>query len=78
MQLGTPLITTPVGDLPRLHERYEFGILASAASETSFAAAIRQAIRRDAAGFGGGIEQARLDFDLDTIATQFLIEIGAH
>jgi len=78
MQLGTPLVATPVGDLPRLHERYEFGILASAASETSFAAAIRQAIHRDATGFGGGIERARLDIDLETIAAQFLNEIGAN
>jgi len=77
MQLGTPVIATPVGDLPRLHERYEFGVLARAASDVSFAAAIRQAIRQDAAQFGGDVERARLDFDLETIAAQFLSEIGA-
>jgi glycosyltransferase involved in cell wall biosynthesis len=78
IQLGTPLVATPVGDLPGLHERYEFGILADAASKASFAAAIRRAIRMDAAGFGGGIERARLDFDLETIAAQFLNEIGVN
>jgi len=77
MQLGTPLVATPVGDLPRLHERYEFGVLAGTASDGSFADAIRQAIRQDASAFGGGIERARLDFDLEIIAAQFLTGIGA-
>jgi len=77
LQLGTPVVTTPVGDLPRLHERYDFGVLAGAASDTAYAEAIRQAIRQDASGFGNGVERARLDFDLATIAAQFLNDIGA-
>jgi glycosyltransferase involved in cell wall biosynthesis len=77
MQLGTPVIATPVGDLPRLHDRYKFGVLAGAASEKAFADAIRQALRQSATGFDAGVERARLDFDLPTIVGQFLDEIGA-
>ena len=77
IQLGTPVIATPVGDLPRLHDRYKFGVLAGAASERAFADAIRQALRQAATGFDAGIERARLDFDLATIVGQFLDEIGA-
>ena len=77
LQLGTPVVATPVGDLPRLHERYDIGVLAGAASETAYAEAIRQAIRQDASCFGAGIERARLDFDLATIVARFLSDIGA-
>jgi glycosyltransferase involved in cell wall biosynthesis len=77
MQQGTPVIATPIGDMPRLHERYEFGLLAGAASDTAYAEAIRRAIRQDATDYCGGVERARLDFDLATIATQFLDHIGA-
>lgn len=77
MQLGTPVVAAPVGDLPRLHDRYNFGVMAGAASKTAYADAIRQALRQDATGFGAGIERARLDFDLATIAAQFLDKIGA-
>ncbi len=40
MQLGTPVVATPVGDLASLHERFEFGVLAAAASEADFCSAI--------------------------------------
>jgi glycosyltransferase involved in cell wall biosynthesis len=78
MQLGTPIVATPVGDLPRLHARYVFGVLSRAASVDAFADAIRQATRQDAAGFAPGVQQARADFDLATIAAQFLADIGTE
>lgn len=77
MQLGTPVVATPVGDLPRLHERYEFGVVARAPDIDAFADAIRQATRQNAAGFVPGVQLARADFDLATIAAQFLADIGA-
>jgi len=78
MQLGTPVVATPVGDLPRLHARYEFGVLSRAAGIDSFADAIRQATRQDATGFAPGVQRACADFDLATIAAQFLADIGAE
>ncbi len=77
MQLGTPIVATPVGDLPRLHERYEFGVVARAPDIDAFADAIRQAVRQNAAAFVPNVQRARADFDLATIAAQFLADIGA-
>ena len=77
MQLGTPLVATPVGDLPRLHERFGFGVLADAPGIDAYANAIRHAIRQDAAGFGPAVQRARAEFDLATIVAQFLADIGA-
>jgi hypothetical protein len=76
MQLGTPIIATPVGDLPRLHERYDFGVLADSASCGSLIDALRSAMRRDPASFESGVELARKDFDLTRITAQFLGSIG--
>jgi glycosyltransferase involved in cell wall biosynthesis len=78
MQLGTPVVATPVGDLASLHERYEFGVLAAAASEGAFRAAIQRALRTDAASFQSGIRRAGREFDLERIVAQFLSEIGAE
>jgi glycosyltransferase involved in cell wall biosynthesis len=78
MQLGTPIVATPVGDLASLHERFEFGVLAAAASESALREAIRQALRIDAASFQSGIRRASREFDLERIIAQFLGDIGAE
>lgn len=76
MQLGTPIIATPVGDLPRLLERYECGVLADAATSEGLADALRTALLRDPNSFTPGVERARADFDTKFIARQFLDTIG--
>jgi glycosyltransferase involved in cell wall biosynthesis len=72
MQLSTPVISNPVGDLPRLHERYRFGVLANSSSAAGFEDAIRQALRSDASGFRPGIEAARKGFSPASSVRQFL------
>lgn len=78
MQLGTPMIATPVGDLPRLHERYDFGVLASAATSSGLADALRASLRRDPALFGPGVGLAKSEFDLARIAERFLDTVGVN
>jgi glycosyltransferase involved in cell wall biosynthesis len=80
MQLGTPLISTPVGDLPRLHEKFEFGALANSATSEDFAVAIRSAINTTPEAFANSVKNASAEFDLASIVTQFLDQtgIGTH
>ena len=72
VQLGTPLVSTPVGDLPRLIERYEIGVLAAEATPAAFADAIRNALRADASRYCVNLQAAADDFDL-AHATQRLL-----
>jgi glycosyltransferase involved in cell wall biosynthesis len=76
MQLGTPLIATPVGDLPRLFERYKCGVLADAPTSEGLADALRTALHQDSRSFLPGIERARTDFDTRSSARLFLDTIG--
>jgi len=75
MQLGTPIIATPVGDLPRLLDRFACGVLATAADARSFAGAIRQALGLDASAFDSGVRKATQDFDLTKIVARFVGDI---
>lgn len=74
IQLGTPLIATPVGDLPRLRERYEWGVLAESIDGASYGAAIRLALHTDPAWFEAGLARATSDFDLSAAALRVLAE----
>lgn len=76
LQLGTPVVATPVGDLRLLHERFEFGVLAEAASESALLDAIKRALQTSAADFADGIRRARQEFDLATTVDRFLGDIG--
>lgn len=76
MQLGTPLVATPVGDLPRLHDRYDFGVLAGSTTHGGLVDALRTAMRCDPNSFRSGVERARNDFDLASIADRFLDAVG--
>lgn len=75
IQLGTPLVLTPVGDLPVLHERFGLGVLASAATPEAFAEALRSALSRDARSFGPGLERAYREFDLSASAARVLTDL---
>jgi len=72
VQLQTPIIATPVGDLPRLQEQYQFGVLAEQATASAYAAAIRAALAMSAASFRPKLAEAQRDFDLAAIAQRFL------
>ena len=72
MQLATPIICTPVGDLPRLHERHQFGIIADASTERALAAAIRSGLQASPADFADAVTRASKDFDVAEAARKFL------
>lgn len=74
VQLGTPIIATPVGDLPRLHEEYQFGVLADDTSAASFSGAIRAGLGVSANAFRQGLDSAKGQFDLTRIARGFIDE----
>ena len=75
-QLGTALIATPVGDLPALGDRYEFGVLAADISETDYCRAIRSALADKPGRFEAGLNAAAREFDLEKITRRFLDDIG--
>jgi glycosyltransferase involved in cell wall biosynthesis len=75
-KMGTPLVSTPVGDIPRLHEEYRFGILAREVSAVAFCDAIRSALSHDPSEYRDGLMRARWDFDLPAIVNKFLHESG--
>ena len=76
LQLLTPIIASPVGDLPRLQEKFQSGIIASGTSALAFADALRSALNKPASSFQSKIEKARSEFDLASIVTQFLGQTG--
>jgi glycosyltransferase involved in cell wall biosynthesis len=57
-QLGTALIATPVGDLPALKDRYEFGVLAAGISEVDYCHAIKSALADKPGRFKAGLDEA--------------------
>jgi glycosyltransferase involved in cell wall biosynthesis len=72
VQLLTPIVATPVGDLPRLYEKYRFGIVATTTDARDYANALRVALSRSAGEFTPHLETAMSDFDLRTIVNDFL------
>jgi len=76
MQVGTPLIATPVGDLPQLHRKYNFGVVAQDISSSAFAKAIATGLAGSPDSHRQGIALARTDFDLPRIVDRFLQEAG--
>jgi glycosyltransferase involved in cell wall biosynthesis len=70
-QLGRPLIATPVGDLPRLFDRQEFGVLAQEASAAAIAAAIGKALAMPASRFSAQLDALARQFDITVVAGEF-------
>lgn len=75
-QVGTPLIATPVGDLPALHTRYTFGVMAANVDVDDYCAAIRKALADEPGRFTEGLKAAAQEFDLKKITRRFLDDIG--
>jgi glycosyltransferase involved in cell wall biosynthesis len=76
MQIGTPIIATPVGDLPQLHRKYGFGLLAAAAAPRDVAASLQAALKGDASAYATGIAAAAGDFDIEAIVQSFVAQTG--
>ena len=71
MQGRLPLISTPIGDLPRLLHEYNVGVLADDITAPALAKAIGQALNRSPADFSGGLKKALEHFDTALAAEYF-------
>lgn len=72
LQSTCPVISTPVGDLPRLIQEHHVGILAQDTSGAAIATAIRDAINVSPQSFAIHLEGARAQFSLPTACDEFL------
>lgn len=72
MQAGRPVIVTPVGDLPRLVNDLDVGIVAKEATPAAFSIALQRQLRRPPVSMEGGIEVGRQRFDIAGAAARFL------
>lgn len=68
MQSECAVISTPVGDMPAIINKYECGLLADSASAAAIARTIRLGINTDPGGFKRGINTAASDFDINRAA----------
>jgi len=75
MQLGTPVISTPVGDLPHLIDNYGAGVLARDASAKAYCEAIREGLGGNASRYCGRLRAAARDFDLGRTTERLLHDI---
>jgi len=71
-KLNTPIVATPVGDLPRLYTSYQYGVLARGATPAAFSRAIQKALNRAPHDFVDNLAKVSSEFDLGRIAGVFL------
>lgn len=71
LQVGTPMIFTPVGDLPRLHRQNPVGEMAPEVSANGIKQAIAAALAAKPEIYVDGIEQLRKQFQLTTSVENF-------
>ncbi len=64
MQVGTPVIASPVGDLPQLLDEHDCGLTLEAVNAKAFASGIRQALAIGAASFLEGTARASGQFEV--------------
>jgi len=74
-QLGRPLIATPVGDLPGLFNKREFGILASGATVDAYTDALRRALRTPPGKFQPQLKKFAEEFDIADVARRFAAHV---
>ena len=75
MKTYCPIISMPVGDLPRLVEQYCVGILSKSVTSFDFAQAIANALKSNPFHFSNQLEKASSQFDSKKIVANFLNEI---
>ncbi len=72
MQCGVPVITTPVGDLPRIVKKYDVGILAADVSSDAIYNAICKSLDTSPSDFYMKTKSASQDFNIKEIVKQYL------
>ena len=75
MKCGCPVICMPVGDLPRLIEEYQVGVLAVNISARDFADAIRVILQDNPKNYKDELNIVKSVFTLDLIVQKFLQNI---
>ena len=68
MKLECPVVSMPVGDLPRLIGENDVGVLASDVSATAYARALSSALRMPASACMRQLQACARQFDLPSIA----------
>ncbi len=77
MQSRRPIISMPVGDLPRLITQFGVGVLAAEVTAVGFAAAIRAALHKPATSYGAGLTSAARTFAVDDNVQELLRMLDA-
>jgi glycosyltransferase involved in cell wall biosynthesis len=67
-----PIVSMPVGDLPRLVTDYQVGVLATAVSAAAFATAIQNMLTYSPQAFASQLDHAAQDFSLEHAVARFL------
>jgi len=71
VQIGTPIISTPVGDIPDVLARHGIGLLSDDTSAASLARAIRTALQTPPTSFHRNLAKAQPCFSITAAARQF-------
>ncbi len=72
MKCSCPVVCMPVGDLPRLVDKYKVGVLAKEVNAQYFALAIRKIIHQTPGSFVEGLSSASQDFNLDNACKRLI------
>jgi len=72
MQVGCPLISTPVGDLPRLLKTYQIGELAEMVTAVAYMQAIQKALRKGPQKYTTELPHVRNQFNVATSVKRLL------
>ncbi|SDB26323.1 Glycosyltransferase involved in cell wall bisynthesis [Desulfonatronum thiosulfatophilum] len=72
MAAGCPVVAMPVGDLPRLVQEHEVGILSESVTPQGFAVALERALAMSTDRFRGNIAHVARLFDVRSAAVQFM------
>lgn len=72
LQMGTPVVTTPVGDLRQIVSETECGVVAERVGAAEFASALSEALRVDSSDFAEGVRKAAGRFDIAATVKRWL------
>ena len=72
MQSDCPLISTPIGDLPRLMREHDIGVLAASVTAVAYTHAIQKALQTTPQTYQSGLIQTRTQFEIANSVIQLL------
>ena len=72
MQSNCPLVSTPIGDLPRLMNRSDIGVIAEATTAVAYKFAIQKALQTTPASYSSGLSNMRSQFQVTASVKQLL------